>query len=203
VKYAPAAPALIHVRNRFLAMIAAALAVGAFVLIYRGPGREIVRGNVGDGAATLLVYALLGLAWHARIRTRALTTFAFACAIELGQTVWHAKSLAGELALGSTFDPWDVLAYAIGVAVAVMWERRQAQRGSFAELLSGQYRGNRCGCAWDDANVDRTAVGYESVPGRAEASSRRRACSSRRWVTDVFISTAPACVAVAPPASSK
>jgi hypothetical protein len=110
------------VRNRFLSMIVTAILIGAFVLIYRGPGREIVRGNVGDGAATLLVYAVIGLASHARIRTRAIAAFAFACAVELGQTVWHAKSFAGEMTIGSTFDPWDILAYALGVATAVAWE---------------------------------------------------------------------------------
>jgi hypothetical protein len=103
-------------------MAAAAIAVGSIVLVYRGPGREIVRGNVGDGAATLLVYAILGMVWRAPIRARAIATFAFACAVELGQTLWHGKSLAAELTIGSTFDPWDVVAYAIGVAVAVMWE---------------------------------------------------------------------------------
>jgi hypothetical protein len=111
-------------RKHFLAMAATALVIGALVLAYRGPGREFVRGHVGDVAATLLVFALLGLAWRTRLRTRAVTAFAIACAIELGQTVWHATSLAGELVLGGTFDPWDILAYAIGVAVAVVWERR-------------------------------------------------------------------------------
>lgn len=105
--------------KKFLAMIATAVAICAFVLIYRGPGREIVRGNVGDGAATLLVYGMLGLAG---IRRRAILAFGFACAIELGQTVWHAHSFAGELTLGSTFDPYDIVAYAIGVAAAMIWD---------------------------------------------------------------------------------
>jgi Protein of unknown function (DUF2809) len=122
---------LIGMRKQLLAMAATALLVGVLVLVYRGPGREIVRGNVGDGAATLLVYALLGLAWRARMQTRAIATFAIACAIELGQTVWHARSLAAELTIGSTFDPWDVVAYAVGVAVAVAWEVT-ARRGGAA-----------------------------------------------------------------------
>ena len=94
------------------------------VLVYRGPARELVRGHIGDVAATLLVYALIGLV-VARVRfwIRAAVTYAIACAIELGQTVWHATSFVGELVLGSKFDPWDLVAYAVGVASAVAWER--------------------------------------------------------------------------------
>src|SRR5687767_2589395 len=93
----------------------AALAIGVFVLVYRGPGRAVIRGHVGDVAATMLVYALLGLAWwRSQPRTRALAAFAVALAIECAQTVWQASSFAGELVLGTTFDPWDILAYALG-----------------------------------------------------------------------------------------
>jgi hypothetical protein len=104
-------------------MATLAVAIGCFVLIYRGPGRGIVRGNVGDGAATLLLYALLSLVWKAQIRTRALVTFGVAVAIECGQMLWHSTSFVGELTIGSTFDPWDVVAYAIGVVVAVVWDQ--------------------------------------------------------------------------------
>src|SRR5207247_2559171 len=98
-------------RDAILALVACA--IGAAVLVYRGPGRPFIRGHVGDVAATMLVFALLGLTrWS--LRTRAIVTMAIALAIELGQTVW-----SGGLLLGSVFDPWDVAAYAVGVAVAV------------------------------------------------------------------------------------
>lgn len=113
-------------RRHFLAMGATAIAIGAVVLLYRGPARELVRGHVGDVAATLLVFALLGLAWRARPAIRAAVTFGIAAAIELGQTVWSARSLAGELVLGNTFDPYDLLAYALGVGIALAWELRCA-----------------------------------------------------------------------------
>jgi hypothetical protein len=106
----------------FLTLGVIALAIGAFVLVYRGPGREVIRGHGGDVAATMLVYALLGLAWRARPWVRALATLGVATAIELGQLVWRVNSFAGELVLGTTFDPWDLVAYSLGVAVAVAWE---------------------------------------------------------------------------------
>lgn len=110
-------------RRQFVAMAVVALAAGAAVLLYRGPARELVRGHAGDVAATLLVFAVLGLAWRAAIAARAAATFAIAAAIELVQTTWSATSFAGELVLGTTFDPWDLVAYALGIAIAVTWER--------------------------------------------------------------------------------
>jgi hypothetical protein len=112
----------IAMARRFVELGAAALVLGAAVVIYRGPGRELVRGHVGDVAATMLVYALLGLVWRARPWLRAVVTLAIASAIELGQTVWHATSWLGEMTAGSTFDAWDFPAYAAGVVVALGWE---------------------------------------------------------------------------------
>ena len=124
----PAGVTFVVIRRRFVWLAAAALAIGAGVVLYRGPGRPFVRGNLGDVAATMLVYALLGLAWRTRPRNRAAAGFAIACAVELGQTVWHATSWFGELTAGSTFDPWDFVAYAAGIGVAVLWDRATAAR---------------------------------------------------------------------------
>jgi hypothetical protein len=112
----------------------AALAIGVAVLLYQGPGRAVVRGHVGDVAATMLVFAVLSLVWRARIATRATATLAIATAIELGQTFWKVESSAGALLLGTTFDPWDLVAYAIGVVIAVTWEtvRRAPSRRDVA-----------------------------------------------------------------------
>jgi len=116
----------------------AALAVGAFVVLYRGPARELIRGHLGDVAATMFVYAVLGLVLaRVRIGVRAAVTLAIASAIELGQTVWRTNSLAGELVLGTTFDPWDLLAYALGVAVAIVWESRNSARTAAVARIIG------------------------------------------------------------------
>jgi hypothetical protein len=107
-------------RRRYLLLAAAALAIGAATLAYgrlRWPGYAIVRGHVGDGAAAMLVFALLSLCWRARPAVRALTTLAIATAVELGQLVWHTTSLAGELLVGGTFDWWDFVAYIVGATV--------------------------------------------------------------------------------------
>ncbi|HEY0992549.1 MAG TPA: DUF2809 domain-containing protein [Kofleriaceae bacterium] len=114
--------------RRLVWLGAVALALGGAVVAYRGPGREFVRGHVGDVAATMLVYALLGLVWRARPWVRAVVTLAIASAIELGQTMWHATSWVGEMTAGGTFDAWDFAAYVVGVVIAFAWERGQRQR---------------------------------------------------------------------------
>lgn len=112
-----------------LLLAGAALAAGALVLAYRGPGRALVRGHFGDVAATALVYALLWLGPCRRSSraVRAALAMAVATAIELGQTWWTARGLAGELVLGSTFDAWDFVAYGLGVALAWSYDRARAR----------------------------------------------------------------------------
>lgn len=115
------------VKRRFLWLGFAALAVGVAVLVYRGPGRSLIRGHVGDVAATMLVYAVVGFLSSARIAWRAAATMAIATAIELGQLVWRLESQAGELLLGTTFDGWDLVAYVAGICVAIGWEVSRAR----------------------------------------------------------------------------
>ena len=109
-------------KRRFVWLGAAALAIGVAVLLYRGPARGVIRGHFGDVAATMLVYAVLGLMWRARPAVRAAATMAIAIAVEVGQTMWRGEGLVGELTIGSTFDGWDFVAYGVGVVIAVGWE---------------------------------------------------------------------------------
>lgn len=112
-------------KRRFLTLGVAALLLGLAVVLHRGPGRALVRGHVGDVAATMLVYAVLGLVLRTSWPVRAGLTLAIATAIELGQTLWDPASPTVAFAAGTTFDPLDLLAYALGVVVAVGWARRE------------------------------------------------------------------------------
>ena len=64
-----------------------ALAIGAFVLFYRGPGQPFIRSYVSDVGATMLVYAFLGLLWCTTAARRTLATAAIAAAVEFYQIV--------------------------------------------------------------------------------------------------------------------
>lgn len=115
-------------KRRFVWLAVAALALGIAVMLYRGPGRGVIRGYVGDVGATMLVYALLSLGWRARTAVRAVAAFGVAALVECGQTLWRGEGLAGEIIVGSTFDGWDFVAYGAGVVVAVAWEKWPATR---------------------------------------------------------------------------
>lgn len=110
-------------RKIFVTLGVVAIAIGCFVVVYRGPGRAVLRGHVGDGAATMFVYAVLGLVWQARPWVRAGATLAIATAVELGQLVWQVDSATAQFVVGTTFDWWDLAAYVCGVIVAFVWER--------------------------------------------------------------------------------
>lgn len=106
---------------RYAPLAVAALVIGVAVLMYRGPARPFIRGHVGDVAATMIVYATLGwLLWGklARPGVRAFGAMAIATAIELGQIVWTGTGRAGEIFVGSYFDSWDLVAYAVGTVIA-------------------------------------------------------------------------------------
>ena len=108
-------------RRRYVMLGLAALAIGVFVVVYHGPGRPFLRGHVGDVAATMLVYALLGLARPStRAWLRGVLTFLIALAIECVQLVWHAKSAIGSFLIGSQFDWIDLIAYAVGAAIGII-----------------------------------------------------------------------------------
>jgi hypothetical protein len=107
---------------------ALAIAIGGAVLLYRGPWQPFVRGHVGDVAATMLVFAIVSLVRPtASTGVRALVTMAIATSIEVAQVWFHARSTAGHLVLGSTFDPIDLAAYVVGVGIAVVWDQRAAR----------------------------------------------------------------------------
>jgi Protein of unknown function (DUF2809) len=111
--------------RRFWPLAVFAVAFGAAVLCYRGPGRAFIRGHVGDVAATMLVYAALGMvarrSW-ARRRWLAIGAMGIATAIELGQRVWTGTGLAGELLVGGSFDGWDFAAYLVGTGAALGYD---------------------------------------------------------------------------------
>lgn len=114
--------------RRFLLLLAVAFAIGIGVLVYRGPGQPIVRGHVGDVAAAMAVYAVISLVAvrfrPTRIGARAGIAFGFAALVEVGQSLWTVHSTAGHLVFGNTFDPWDLLAYAIGAGLAALYDHR-------------------------------------------------------------------------------
>lgn len=125
--------------RRYAPLGLAAVAIGAAVLVYRGPGRPFIRGHVGDVAATMLVYAFLGVVLGAARRGRftapawlAVSAMAIATALEVNQKMWTGTGAAGELFVGSSFDAWDFAAYAAGTVIAIAYDVVMARKAGAA-----------------------------------------------------------------------
>lgn len=97
-----------------------ALTVGALHFLpgqnYQGPFPTFVNGYLIDILLPMALYLLLSLfgtrvAYSAPFR--ACAVFGFACCVE-------ASQYFGYPIFGSTFDPWDILAYAAGVGLGVL-----------------------------------------------------------------------------------
>ena len=97
-----------------------ALTVGALHFItgenYRGPFSVFVNGYLIDVLLPMALYLLLSLFESKLIRAplfRACTVFGFGCFVE-------ASQYFGYPIFGSTFDPFDILAYASGVFLGIL-----------------------------------------------------------------------------------
>jgi hypothetical protein len=119
--------------RRFFALVwALSLALGLFVLAYRGPGRALVRGHLGDVAITPFIYASLGLVTKRSARARLLIVALVAVATESFQALNLSlrRGAFVDLTVGRTFDPWDLVAYAVGLAAVYVTERRFEARAT-------------------------------------------------------------------------
>lgn len=110
-----------------LAAAGGSLGLAVLVLIYQGPGRWFVRGLLGDVLVVVFLVACLaslpvGRPWQ---RVAGVGVFALGTeCLQLLQLVGPDAPFMAHLILGSTFDPVDLLAYAVGLGVAVGLERR-------------------------------------------------------------------------------
>jgi hypothetical protein len=106
------------------------LAAGIFVFLYRGPGWKPLRHSAGDFIVVLFLHFSAAVVVPGRPRGLALGVWVFACVIEALQMLrltspsdpWWVQA-----SFGSTFDPWDLLAYSLGALCAGSLHRRLLQ----------------------------------------------------------------------------
>jgi hypothetical protein len=101
------------------------LLLGVGVVVYRGPGRWLIRGYIGDVLVVAFLYFVLGLFLRS-VSLRLSLVFGLAVVTELRQWIVQATqvSLAEALTVGATADPFDILAYMIGLLLALGVERK-------------------------------------------------------------------------------
>lgn len=102
------------------------LLLGAGVVVYRGPGWRPLRAHGGDVLVVMFLYFLAAALVPGRPLRRAAAVLAFAVAVECFQLlglVSPRDPQVLQILIGSTFDPWDLLAYAVGTGLALLADR--------------------------------------------------------------------------------
>lgn len=118
-------------RAQFGAFAVVTIFAGIGVHFHGAPMGYVVRDMIGDALWAMMMYWVISaLAPDARIRVRAGVAFAICVAVELSQLIAFPlldslrHTMLGHLMLGSGFDARDFVAYAAGVVIAVMLERK-------------------------------------------------------------------------------
>ena len=117
-------------RASYIALALGTIALGLGVHWRGGVLGSTLRDVLGDALwATMVVWWIGAVAPGASLRTRAAAALALCVGVEMSQ-LYHTPVLdalrsttAGDLILGSGFDPRDLVAYTIGVLFAVILER--------------------------------------------------------------------------------
>jgi hypothetical protein len=93
---------------------------------------QFIRPFIGDVLVVILIYSFVKSFWKVRANVAALSVFGFACAIEglqylnLVDRLGLRQNRILAIILGTTFDWKDILAYAVGTAIILVWERERA-----------------------------------------------------------------------------
>jgi hypothetical protein len=91
---------------------------------------RFIRPFIGDVLVVILIYCFVKSFWKVRANVAALSVFGFACAIEgfqylnLVDRLGLRQNKILATILGTTFDWKDILAYALGTAIVLVWESR-------------------------------------------------------------------------------
>jgi Protein of unknown function (DUF2809) len=123
------APPVARARASYLALVLATIAVGLLVHLRGAALGAVARDVLGDALwAAMIAWWAGALAPRARLTARGAAAFAVCVVVEASQ-LFHAPALdavratrAGHLVLGSGFDRRDFVAYAAGVAGAMLLE---------------------------------------------------------------------------------
>ena len=117
-------------RARYIALALGTMALGLGVHWRGGFLNSTLRDVLGDALwAAMVAWWIGAVAPGASLRTRAAAALALCVGVEMSQ-LYHTTVLdalrnttAGGLLLGSGFDPRDLVAYTLGVLLAVILER--------------------------------------------------------------------------------
>jgi hypothetical protein len=121
---------LVRRRASYIALAVVTMAVGLAVHFHGRLLGVMLQDVIGDALwAAMVSWWIAALAPRAALGTRAVSALAICFAVEISQR-YHAPTLealrqttAGQLVLGSGFDPRDFVSYTLGVLAAMFLER--------------------------------------------------------------------------------
>jgi hypothetical protein len=107
----------------------ATVAIGLLVHVFGAPLGPVARDVLGDALWAAMIFWWISALWpRAPWRMRAVGALAICWAVEASQ-LFHTPALdafrqtpIGQVTIGSGFDPRDLLAYAVGVAAAAVFD---------------------------------------------------------------------------------
>ena len=102
--------------------------IGAvFVLVYRGPYWPFVRGYMGDWLIVQFIYVMarfwISFRWRYPLAIAILLFSLFVEVIQFLASGSIPHTFVAEVTIGSTFDPVDLAAYALGLVTVLSTER--------------------------------------------------------------------------------
>ena len=120
---------MIRRRAAFLALACATIVVGLVVHLHGTALGPVMRDVAGDALWAMMIAWWIGaFAPRTRLAVRSTAAYLVCAAVEFSQ-LYHTPMLdavrattMGHLVLGSGFDPRDLVAYGVGVALAALFE---------------------------------------------------------------------------------
>jgi uncharacterized protein DUF2809 len=111
--------------------LGATLIGAVFVLVYRGPLWPVIRSYGGDWLVVQFIYLMarfrIRFGWRFYLAGAVLLLGLLVEIIQLYAAGSIPRSFAAEITIGSTFDPLDILAYALGLATVLIVEQRESK----------------------------------------------------------------------------
>ena len=128
---------MLRVRVRYFALALATIIVGLLVHTQGNALGSVSRDVLGDALwGAMIVWLVSVAAPQARLAFRIIAAYLVCVTVEVSQ-LFHTPALdavratfVGRLVLGSGFDPRDLAAYALGIAVAALLETLVFRRGT-------------------------------------------------------------------------
>jgi len=128
-------------RSRRFLYIVATLIGAVFVLFYKGPYWQFIRGHMGDWLVVQFMYLVAGFfisfRWRYYLAGSILLVGILVEIIKFFASGSIPHTFFAEMTLGSTFDPLDIIAFVLGLATVMVVEQVLTKSKPDGEVSEG------------------------------------------------------------------